>query len=73
MTPTATCADCDKAWRGPAAHQRGMVHEDADKHVVWYDDDLDTTEIEDREGTQEDEAPGAVLTAVLFKSAPSAP
>jgi hypothetical protein len=50
-----------------------MVHEDADKHVVWYDDDLDTTEIEDREGTQEDEAPGAVLTAVLFKSAPSAP
>jgi hypothetical protein len=49
MTLTATCADCDKAWRGPHAHERGLAHDKEAQHVVWFDEDEDTTE-DDWEG-----------------------
>lgn len=52
MTLTATCADCDLAWRGPHAHENGENHWDRVGHVVWFDEDP-TTDENDWEGKQD--------------------
>lgn len=67
MTFTATCADCDKAWRGLNSIDRGATHEKETNHVVWYDEDDEDDDQTDREGSVTWEPDGGVLQTAIFK------
>ena len=41
---TAICAECDRGWYGPDAHQRGYDHVWDTQHEVWFDDDNEATQ-----------------------------
>ena len=54
-------------WRGAHAHDRGEAHEDATRHVVWYDEDPTDDCTEDREGPVTWEPEGSALQTAMFR------